>query len=67
MATTVAPWLVLGVVSDAKYGYNNCVETDVKLYLKSIIYILPTFTPVFGELSEWFDKYLQKRARKAAK
>ena len=67
MAATVAPWLVLGVVSDAKYGYNNCVDTDVKLYLKNTIYILPTFTPAFGELSEYSEKYLQKRARKAAK
>ena len=44
MAATVAPWLVLGVVSDAKYGYNNCVDTDVKLYLKNTIYILPENT-----------------------
>ena len=67
MAATVAPWLVLGGVSDAKYGYNNCVDTDVKLYLKNTIYILPAFTSVFGELSEYSEKYLQKRARKAAK
>ena len=48
------------VVSDAKYGYNNCIETDVKLYLKKYNFILPTFTPAFSELSEYSEKYLQK-------
>ena len=56
------------VVSDAKYGYNNCIETRCEIVLKkNTIYILPTFTPAFSELSEYSEKYLQKRARKAAK
>ena len=47
-------------------NYNSVIEFLVKLYPKSTICLLPTFSPCLGHFSEYSEKYVQKRARKAA-
>ena len=47
-------------------NYNSVIEFLVKLYPKSTICLLPTYGPCLGYFSEYSEKYVQKRARKAA-
>ena len=47
-------------------NYNSAIESLENCTRKSTICLLPTFGPCLGYFSEYSEKYVQKRARKAA-